>query len=363
MCLPPELNTNAMLPSSGPCPPKPPVPQCDNMNRISEDMDIMREVVSSGRRTTSEYLSLCLVGFGSMERRDALMRVLQWTLEPLLLYSSYVKDVTTKEFEAVLITKKQVTATAVEEWLGLFDMSLVCIQFDAYMHADMVTCISRIHHMGRHWYGSFKAKPAARVRRDFYKEHMRETAAKEHQRVLAVTGMTVTPRNFLALHDRVSNLQAREVHLQAHIAHLERHIQQQRVAAAAASAIASDMDSSLTLVTDAAEDAARENLASAYRRLQARGELSLSAHLMPLSQPQTPPLVYDLTSDPQSPIPAAPASPMPSAQSSPRPADVPFISAQWHPPLVRTHSIALVTRPPPTGVLTVGNMTVYVVRD
>jgi hypothetical protein len=322
------------------------------MNQIAEEMDVMRHVVSSGRRTTSEYLSLCLIGFGSIERRDALMRVVQWALEPLLLYSSFVKDVATKEFEAVLITKKQVTATAVEDWLGLFNMGVVCIQFDSYMQADMVTCISRIHHMGRHWYGSFKAKPAARVRRDFYKEHMRETAAREHQRVLAVTGMTVTPRNMLALHDRVSNLQA-------HVAHLERQIQQRRAASDAASAIAGEMDTSLTRVVDAAETAARENLASAYRRLQARGAIPVPAAMMP-SQQNTPPLVYDLTSAPQSPIPIEPASPVPA---SPRQDDTLFVSRQWHVPLALPQAVAFVARPPPTGVVTVGNMTVYVMRE
>lgn len=349
MCLPPAEDRNTMLPSSGPCPPKPPVPQCDNMNKIAEDMDVMRHVVSSGRRTTNEYLSLCIIGFGSIERRDAFLRVVQWTLEPLLLYSSFIKEVATKEFEAVLITKKQVTATAVEEWLGLFNMGVVCIQFDAYMQVDMVTCISRIHHMGRHWYGSFKAKPAARVRRDFYKEHMRETAAKEHQRVLAVTGMTVTPRNMLALHDRVSNLQA-------HVSHLERQIAQRRAAADAATAISGEIDLSLSRVVDATEAVARENLASAYRRLLARGE-------MPLSQPQTPPLVYDLTSAPQSPIPIAPASPVQTAHGSPRQVDALFVNRNWQVPMVVPHSGAFVARPPPTGVLTVGNMTVYVMHE
>ncbi len=367
MCLPPAAHADAMLPSSGPCTPKPPVPQCDNMNKIAEDMDVMRAIVSSGRRTTTEYLSLCLIGYGTIERRDALMRVLQWTLEPLLLYSAFVKDVATKEFEAVIITKKQVSASTVEEWLGLFNMGLICIQFDAYMQADMVTCISRIHHMGRHWYGSFKAKPAARVRRDFYKEHMRETAARENQRVLTVTGMTVTPRNMLALHDRISNLTA-------HVAHLERQIQQRRSAADTTSAIAAEIDSSLANVAESVEAASRANLASAYRRLQARGDLPMSVSLRPepqtpLSAAQTPPLVFDLTSPPHSPIPAAPASPEPVEHlaAPPMPDAMPvshtFVVRHWHAPLVHTQGVAFTSRPPPTGLVTIGNTTVYVVRQ
>jgi hypothetical protein len=326
------------------------------MNKIAEDKDVMRAVGCSGCRTTTEYLSLCLIGFGSIERRDAFMRVLQWTLEPLLLYSAFVKDVQTKEFEAVLITKKQVSATAVEEWLGLFNMGLVCIQFDAYIQADMVTCISRIHHMVRHWYGSFKAKPAARVRRDFYKEHMRETAQRENARVLAVTGMTVTPHNMLALHDRVSNLTA-------HVAHLERQIQQRRAAADTASTLVGELDSSLANVVESVEQAARANLASAYRRLQVSGDLPQSARVGIMPAPPPPPLLYDLTSAPQSPIPLAPPSPPPAQMPVEHQEAAERAARVWHVPLVHPQGVAFIARPPPSGLVTVGNVTVYVVRD
>ncbi len=334
MCLPPNGRADAMLPSAGASPPKPQVPPCDNMNRISEDMDALRAAPSSGRRTTAEYLSLCLVGFGSVEKRDALLRVVQWALEPLLLYSSFIKPVETQEFEAVVITKKQVSAAAVEEWLGLFNMGLCCIQFDAYMQADMVTCISRIHHMGRQWYGSFKAKTAARVRRDFYKEHMRETKAQETARVLAATGLAVTPRNMLQLHSRISDLQA-------YVAHLERQIAQRRAAHDAESAIADDSVSTVDLVRDFAEAAARENLASAYRRMQASGYTD--SDIPPPPPERTPPLVYDLTSAPESPVPPT------HAESS----------QQWHPPL----RVAFIARPPPSGLVTVGGVTVLIAHE
>jgi len=198
--------------------PKPPVPKCENMNKIADDMDAFRETQMSVRRTTNEYLSICIIGFGSIDRRDALMRVIAWALEPILLYSAYIKDVSTKEFEAVMITKKLVSAVAVEEWLGLFNMGLCCIQFDSYMQVDMVTCISRIHHNGKHWFGSFKAKTSARVRRDFYKEHMKAVTAKEQQRLLEVTGLTLTTRNMLLLHERVGALQGEVYRLERQIA-------------------------------------------------------------------------------------------------------------------------------------------------
>jgi len=330
----------------------------------------MRNMRSSVRRTTDEYLSLCLIGFGSIERRDALMRVVQWALEPLLLYSSFVKDVATQEFEAVMITKKQVSASAVEEWLGLFNMGLCCIQFDAYMQADMVTCISRIHHMGKHWFGSFKAKPAARVRRDFYKGHMKEIRAKELERVLAVTGLTVTPGNMLAMHDRISGLQR-------HVSYLMGQLDAIRTTGPAEYYEYTDPH----IVLDVEQD--RENLASAYRRLQARGELPVAARMRPsppthvfelprtydlTSSPPPPPpadmpqlpTTHDLTSAPESPIPSAPLSPVPTIWrsesvllESPRP---PAVHSQAA--LVRPHGVAFLARPPPTGLVTV-----YVVRN
>ena len=46
------------------------------------------------------------------------------------------------------------------------------------MQPDMVTCLSRIHHLGRNWYGTFRSKSAARVRRDFYAQYGKDQRAK-----------------------------------------------------------------------------------------------------------------------------------------------------------------------------------------
>jgi hypothetical protein len=189
------------------CETKPVIAMCDNMQKISEVMDTMRKTHSSVRRTTSEYLMFCIIGFGSIERRDTLLTAINWALQPILTYSSFVKEISSQEFEAIVVTKKQVEMNAVEEWLALFNMGVCCVEFEEYMQPAMVTCISRIHHLGKHWHGSFKTKLSARVRRDFYKEYMKQQTAKEHQHVLTVTGMTVTPRNMLALHGRLTSLQ------------------------------------------------------------------------------------------------------------------------------------------------------------
>lgn len=339
--------------------PKPPVPKCDNMNKIAEEMDALRLAQLSVRRTTNEYLMLCIIGFGSIDRRDALMRVIAWALEPILLYSAFIKDLSTQEFEAVVITKKQVSANAVEDWLGLFNMGLCCIQFDSYMQPDMVTCISRIHHMGKHWFGSFKARSSARVRRDFYKEHMKEVRAKEHQRLLDVTGLTLTTRNMLTLYDRVNVLQT-------HVARLDRQIEEQRDviperalqslvaitqhqieqrrAAMPVGAPAEDIRdlerdaATVAMVSQFVESAGRLNLASAYRRMQARGDVPASAQVQSVQEeiPPPPPPTVDLTSPPHSP-------------------------AQVHPTQRRNplaHGISFLPRPPPTG-----HVTVYVVRE
>ena len=336
MCLPPPAHGDSMQTSNTDTMSKPPIPKCDNMNKISEEMDAFRLTQMSVRRTTNEYLMLCVIGFGSIERRDALMRVISWALEPILLYSAFIKDISTLEFEAVIITKKQVSSTAVEDWLGLFNMGICCIQFDSYMQPDMVTCISRIHHMGKHWFGSFKARSSARVRRDFYKEHMKELKAKEHQRLLDITGLTLTPRNMLTLHDRVSGLQA-------HIARLTRVVREIREAAETpvvgygeplANLVLRLTDSDApTRLADTID--ARTNLTSAYRRPQASDTLPAQARIRDVPLPPPPPTV-DLTSPPESPA-YAPNTPQQN-------------------PAVR--GIAFIARPEPTG-----NVTLYVLRE
>lgn len=49
---------------------------------------------------------------------------MQWTLEPILIYSVFIKEIDAKEFETIVITKKQVTIDTVEEWFELFNTSL-----------------------------------------------------------------------------------------------------------------------------------------------------------------------------------------------------------------------------------------------
>lgn len=293
----------------------PVIPKGENMQRIAVDMHAIRNLHCSTRRSTSEYLMFCLVGFGSIERRDSLLSIVAWALEPVLLYSAFIKDIATTEFEAIVITKKQVEMSTVDEWLGLFNMSVCCIEFENYMQPDMVTCMSRIHHTGKHWHGSFKTKVAARVRRDFYKEYSKQQQAKETQRVLDVTGLTVTPRNMLTLHGRVGSLQD-------YVSHLE----------------AQRMSMSRLLVEstrgrgELSTQTGRDMLADAYRRLQAAGQL--------------PELTVPMDTD------AVPPPPPDSPQYAPT-----------SPPTRRPDSpstfrvTGFLARPPPTG-----HVTLYVVR-
>lgn len=294
----------------------PEVPKCEHMQRIAADMQAMRSVRCSTRRSTSEYLMFCLIGFGSIERRDSLLSILAWALEPVLQYSAFVKDVATQEFEAIVITKKQVEMGAVEDWLGLFNMGVCCIEFEHYMQADMVTCMSRIHHSGKHWHGSLRTKVAARVRRDFYKEYSKHQQAKETQRVLDVTGLTVTPRNMLTLHSRVGSLQD-------YVSHLEN----QRMS----------MSRLLVESTQARGELStqlgRDILADAYRRLRVAGQLPV---LAPIGEN-----AMDTENVP------------PPPPDSPRYAESP----PYRPSSPSFRVTAFLARPPPTG-----DVTLYVVR-
>ena len=332
MCLPPLPDANEMPAVTQ----KPPVPECDNMNRIAEDMEVLHNAPLSARRTTSEYVMLCMIGFGSLDRRDALLRVVQWTLEPLLLYSSFIKEPPSNEFEAIIITKKQVVFDDVEAWLELFNMGICCIQFDGYMQPDMVTCISRIHHLGKHWFGTFKSKSAARVRRDFYAQYGKDQRARDIARVLDVTGLAMTPQNMLRLHDRVVTLQNR-------VSSLERELQAVH-RGAASEAIEPDV-SFATL--------SRVNLANAYRRLQARGEIPSDAnpHHSIQNRNGLPAIAIPAVMQPVSHEDLLPPPPPP-------PSDLPIYIASTEPLRAQAHPMSFVRRPPPTG-----EVVVFVVRD
>ena len=293
----------------------PAIPNCENMQRIDADMHALRSLHCSTRRSTSDYLMFCVIGFGSMERRDALLTIVAWALQPVMLYSAFVKDVVTQEFEAIVITKKQVEMSTVEDWLGLFNMGVCCIEFEHYMQSDMVTCMSRIHHTGRHWHGSFKTKVAARVRRDFYKEYSKQQQAKETQRVLDVTGLTVTPRNMLTLHSRVGSLQD-------YVSHLEN----QRMSMSQLLVESTRGRGELSTQTG------RDMLADAYRRLQAAGRL--------------PELAVPMDTD------AVPPPPPDSPQYAPTSPET------WRVPIPSTLPVTgFLARPPPTG-----DVTLYIVR-
>ena len=335
MCLLPPLDTGEMSSVLQ----KPPVPECENMNRIAEVMDVLRAAPLSVRRTTTEYVMLCLVGFSSIEKRDALMRVLQWTLEPLLLYSAFIKEAPSNEFEALIVTKKQVVVDDVEQWLDLFNMGICLIQFDGYMQPDMVTCISRIHHTGKHWYGTFKSKSAARVRRDFYAQYGKDQRAKDVARVLTVTGLAMTPNNMLHLHSRVNELQNR-------VSSLERDLQAARSGHGGASMAHEAGFAAL----------AHANLASAYRRIQARGDMPEIVNPYRLqARANLPTIVIPPVMLPEN-IPPVGMQPAMDEDPPPPPPDSPIYIRSPSPE--RAHPVPYIRRPPPTG-----DVVVFVVRD
>ena len=335
MCLSPPPDAHAMPAATQ----RPPVPECENKNRIAEDMDVLHSAPLSARRSTSEYVMLCLIGFGALEKRDALLRVVQWTLEPLLLYSSYIKEHPSNEFEAIVVTKKQVVFDDVEAWLELFGMGICCIQFDGYMQPDMVTCISRIHHLGKHWFGTFKSKAAARVRRDFYAQYGKDQRARDLARVIDVTGLAMTPQNMLRLHDRV-------IFLQNRVSSLERELE---AVHRSASGAASGAANSAAPAPDASfATLARINLANAYRRLQARGDLP------PIVIP--PVTLPALDEDP--PPPPPPPPPPIYVDDRARRSASPIYIASPEPARAPAHPEPFVRREPPNG-----NVVVFVVRD
>jgi hypothetical protein len=82
-------------------------------------------------------------------------------------------------------------------------MSVCFIEFQDYMQPDMVSCISRIHHLGNMRETNFGFKIATKIRRDFHREHNKKQKAMQAQRLLDETGLHFTMENMFALHIRV----------------------------------------------------------------------------------------------------------------------------------------------------------------
>jgi hypothetical protein len=178
----------------------------DNWDLIEMGMERLHSIPAA-KSTGRHHVMFSVVAFGDVDRRSLLLECIRYALEPTLVHSAYVKPVDTREFEVIVLSTKKVDMKLVEEWLTEFNMSVCVIEFQHYMQADMVSCISRIHHLGKERETNFGFQIAAKIRRDFHKEYNKREKAARERRLRDETGMTFTIENMFVLHARVLVLQ------------------------------------------------------------------------------------------------------------------------------------------------------------
>lgn len=188
---------------------------------IGEVMERLHSIPTT-RCVGKHPVMFSVVAFGDIERRSGFLDCIRYALQPTLVHSAYVKDVGSQEFEVVVLSSKKVDMQVVEDWLETFNMSVCVIEFEHYMKPDMVSCISRIHHLGNLKETNFGFEIATKIRRDFHKEHNKKLKTMMCQRLLDQTGLHFTPENMFAL--SVRNQQQRAL-----IRSLEEQLNEQRI--------------------------------------------------------------------------------------------------------------------------------------
>ena len=171
----------------------------DEINNVMERL----HKIPAKKNSTKYHVMFCVVAFGNISKRSALLDCIKYALEPTLTHSAYLKPIESHEFEVVVLSTKKVEMQVIENWLSAFNMSVCFIEFQNYMQPDMVSCISRIHHLGNMRETNFGFQIATKIRRDFHKEHFKRQRAMQAQRLLDETGLHFTMDNMFALHIRI----------------------------------------------------------------------------------------------------------------------------------------------------------------
>ena len=158
----------------------------------------MSEVAADTNAKTYPVMT-SLVAFGDLRLRSVFMMCVGRALQPTVMHSAYIKDIGTREFEVVLLSKKNIPLGDLENFLDLFNMSVCVIPFSRYMGPDMLEGISRILVKGRHHAGNFHTQHAKTVRRYYQCKKRGKLLEDRKAEVRRVTGMAFTPDNMLFL--------------------------------------------------------------------------------------------------------------------------------------------------------------------
>ena len=163
--------------------------------------------VAAATSASTYPLMTSLVAFGDLSMRSVFMMCVGRALQPTVMHSAYIKDIETREFEVVLLSKKKIELSELEHFMDLFNMSVCVIPFSKYMGPDMLEGISRILVKGRHHAGNFHTQHAKTVRRYYQCKKRSKHLEDKKEAVRRVTGIAFTPENMLHLNDQLLDSQ------------------------------------------------------------------------------------------------------------------------------------------------------------
>jgi hypothetical protein len=176
--------------------------QTSHANTILNQMKAFHENFKPEKH--DKYECMCtFVAFGNTTDRSLLMSCLMYALQPELIYSAYVKSYESREYETILLLKKNIPVDMLEAFLGLFRMSTCVIPFDTLMSDEMASSIARIH-TGANQYGNFHSKCNTNLRRKYYYRRQKQKQKLELQHVLQVTGLPFSSDNMIRLYHELS---------------------------------------------------------------------------------------------------------------------------------------------------------------
>ena len=177
----------------------------------------------------SKYHCMCtFVAFGATAERTLLLNCLMYALQPELMYSAYVKAYESKEYETILLLKKNISVDLIETFLGLFRMSTCIIPFETLMSNEMTTSIARIHVGAKH-FGNFHCKSNASLRRKYYYRKEKNKKTREMQHVLEVTGIPYSIDNMIRLYHELTVTRCENAGLRARINNYQERVAALRI--------------------------------------------------------------------------------------------------------------------------------------
>ena len=177
----------------------------------------------------SKYHCMCtFVAFGATNERTLLLNCLMYALQPELMYSAYVKAYESKEYETILLLKKNISVDLLETFLGLFRMSTCIIPFEKLMSDEMTTSIARIH-VGSRQYGNFHCKSNGSLRRKYYYRKEKNKKTREMQHVLEVTGIPYSMDNMIRVYHELTVARCENAGLRARINNYQERVAALRI--------------------------------------------------------------------------------------------------------------------------------------